>query len=498
MPDSATYKGAVVEYTVNRDGAANLENYVNFIANASSQDVDIIVFPEMTLSAGIVEVPIYGDLKQFPVPAEYPEMYNNILVKLSDAAKKGQIYVIVNLQEVMNCSAAADAEDCPDNKTYRFNTNVVFDRNGAVISRYRKINLFGEFSRSPALKPDLGIFDSDFGVRFGHFICFDLLFQIPANQIVQYGIQNILFPTMWFSELPYLTAVQIQEAYAIAENVNFLAAGANNVAVGSAGSGIYSGSAGALISVMPATPTTRMLIADIPKVPGQITSEYPGHQKDDPGTINNLAMKRDLSLSAHKTKLLEAGNHEFTLEDGEMTCNFKVNFKYSSTDKVYVYRAGVLDGVRDYDGVATGGVRVCSVFACVNNTMEGCGIRYNSYEKSITAVFEELQITAVTSSPKTVNNEAKDAAYFLVSSDVTMNPLKAKDYSFTVESSDKRKYSFTLVNSDVELLSFAVWGRIFGRDGDEPTPEYDSAMIHGINSFLLFISIIFVIFKQFI
>lgn len=36
------------------------------------------------------------------------------------------------------------------------------------------------------------------------------------------------------------------------------------------GSGIYSGKAGALVSTMPGLPATRLLVARVPKVPGQV------------------------------------------------------------------------------------------------------------------------------------------------------------------------------------------------------------------------------------
>ena len=43
---------------------------------------------------------------------------------------------MVNVQEQMNCvSAYSIGEYCPEEKVYLFNTNVVFDRTGAVIDR---------------------------------------------------------------------------------------------------------------------------------------------------------------------------------------------------------------------------------------------------------------------------------------------------------------------------------------------------------------------------
>ncbi|XP_038217528.1 vanin-like protein 1 isoform X2 [Zerene cesonia] len=473
-PSDDSYVAAVVEYEVLSNTDTNIANYIRIIKEASEQNADIVVFPEMTLNRGNrnVEVPIYGRLKEYPVPALHEDLYDSILVSMSSAARNNRIYVVINVQEEMNC-ANAPGEECPENKVYLFNTDVVFDRNGAVIDRYRKINLFGEFTRTPALKPELGIFTTDFGVTFGHFICFDLMFQVPAVQLPQkHNVTDVIFPTMWFSEMPYLTAVQIQEAYAYAMNVNFLAAGANNVRIGSAGSGIYSGKAGALISIMPGVPTTRLLVAKVPKVPGEVKDAYPGPIYDNPSDHDNLLLKVDPSLASHRSRLLQPGLQEFTLVDGTTTCRFKVSLSESPNTR-YKYRAGTFDGVRTYDGVATGGVRICAVYACTDDTRESCGKRFPQYSPNSFATFQELTIEASFATPQSVEElGADDAAYFPVSLKPSILPLEADEFSFSSTSSFNTTdiYSYRLLNKSAELYNFGIFGRVFDRDGQEPTP----------------------------
>lgn len=155
--------------------------------------------------------------------------------------------------------------DRPDTMSY-YNTNVVFDRNGTVVSRYRKFNLFDEEVDRP-FRPSLAIFETDFGVKFGHFICFDILFRYPAWELIRSeNITDIIYPTMWYSEMPFLTAVQVQHSWALTNNVNLLAAGANNPLVGSTGTGIFAGLRGSLISVMEAKNTTDLYTATVPKI----------------------------------------------------------------------------------------------------------------------------------------------------------------------------------------------------------------------------------------
>ncbi|XP_046963867.1 vanin-like protein 1 isoform X2 [Vanessa cardui] len=478
-PEDTSYTAAVVEYQVQSNTSINLQNYIELIQNASDQGADIVVFPEMTLTRReSVSVPINGTLKEYPIPALQPEMYHEVLVSISSAARQNQIYVVINVQEVLNCTDDATAEFCPDRQVFLFNTNVVFDRNGAVIDRYRKINLFGEATRTPALTPDLGIFETDFGVTFGHFICFDLMFQVPAVQVVEKrNITDVVFTTMWFSEMPYLTAVQIQQAYAHSMNINFLASGANNVGIGSAGSGIYSGNAGALISIMPGVPTTRLLVSKVPKVPGQVEGTYPGPIYDDPSNHDNLTLITDPSLPSHVTRLLrEEAEEDFTLFDKDVLCHFRVKLRKRDGATNYRYRAAAFSGVRSYSGVATGGTRICSIFACTGTTIDTCGKRFSTFEPNTTGIFDELRITATLPEPN-VNEElnASEAAYFPISLDTTIMPLKTNDYTF-----EKIKFfdivsviKMDLKNVNAELYTFAVWGRQYTTDGQSAAPPVE-------------------------
>lgn len=71
--------------------------------------------------------------------------------------------------------------------------------------RYRKYNLYGETGLTPPAQLEVVNFTIRNNVTFGIFTCFDILFDEPAMMLVRNGVRNILFPTMWFSQLPYLT-----------------------------------------------------------------------------------------------------------------------------------------------------------------------------------------------------------------------------------------------------------------------------------------------------
>lgn len=232
-----------------REAFENLNEYTKIILSSETKDVDVLVFPESTLNN--LETAVYVPEPQLEIsPCDSKDSTFDVILKnVSCSAKKTKKYVLINLTEKTDCDTDKDKK-CPDSKIKYYNANVVFDREGTIVSKYRKVNLFGEVHISRPDKPESIPFKTDFGLTFGQFICFDLMFEKPAVVLTREGITDYLYPTMWFSELPFLTAVQAQQGWAYKNEVNFIAAGASFPMVGSTGSGIYHGKAGALNAVM--------------------------------------------------------------------------------------------------------------------------------------------------------------------------------------------------------------------------------------------------------
>lgn len=187
----------------------HFENYTRIIREAAEQDVDMLIFPEYTLNnvAFPIEIPDPVDVVS---PCEGGEGLNNLLIDLSCLARDNEIYLCINLSEREECSeesqeARNDTRACSSLGISRYNTNVVLDRDGTVVGRYRKFNLFREGGINTTQTAELSTFETDFGVTFGNIICFDVLFFEPAMQLIQLGVRNFLFSAMWMSELPFLT-----------------------------------------------------------------------------------------------------------------------------------------------------------------------------------------------------------------------------------------------------------------------------------------------------
>lgn len=80
-----------------------------------------------------------------------------------------------------------------------------FENDFPMLLRYRKFNLFAELGVQRPPIPEAVAFRTDFNVTFGIFICFDSLFIEPTTSLLSMGITNFVYPTYWFSKLPFLT-----------------------------------------------------------------------------------------------------------------------------------------------------------------------------------------------------------------------------------------------------------------------------------------------------
>lgn len=187
----------------------HFENYTRIIRDAAEQGVDILVFPEYSLNNVAFPVEVPDPLNRVN-PCLKPGFSDKLMADLSCLAREKEIYLCINLNERENCTdesqqARNDTRPCSSLGFTRYNSNVVFDRAGVVIGRYRKFNLFREAGVNTTLNAELSTFETDFGVTFGNIVCFDILFYEPAMKLVQMGIKNFIFPAMWTSELPFLT-----------------------------------------------------------------------------------------------------------------------------------------------------------------------------------------------------------------------------------------------------------------------------------------------------
>lgn len=490
-PDAATYIAAVVEfppqYLINsyQTLGVNSDAYIRHIRTASLVNADIIVFPEDGLTTvHLPEREQMGDWTTVIPSASYnytPCSQDTVevsetLKKISCAARDNEIYVVINIAEKAPCTDVP----CPRDKMFYYNSNVVFDRTGRIIARYRKTNLFEEHQFNVTSVPEIVTFDTDFGVKFGTFICFDILFREPTIQLTRiHQVTDFVYPTAWFSEAPFLTAAQTQAGWSFAENVNLLASGYNRPGSGNAGSGIYLGRKGVGKAIMPETTHEEILIVQVPKIKERIKyhENHHDHSKDQNQKVrpsyheeyelqqkrqdnammvkDKILLKQD-NIHVFQTHLLQKFSSVDSLsicKDG-FCCDAKVDIAKSDNT---TYRFVVFNGIRYYSDVKAG-VRACGIIQCSNDSISSCG----SVEESKT-VFNSIELTATF-------HDYKDSLIMPSTLNADLLPLEGWTYDDHIHD-DHMHVNMALINKN-NLATFGVYARDFNRNNANRTSFY--------------------------
>ncbi|XP_061400807.1 vanin-like protein 1 [Musca vetustissima] len=413
VDSSLFYSAGVVEFRPTLVGtsseilADHLNAYIDIITSPEANDLDIIVFPEGTLNNNfhLTYVPSPG---QNIIPClhsgnESSSLYADFFIQLSCTAQKVRKYLVINLTEKQDCLPPhLDPRPCATNGLNIFNTNVVFDREGRVISRYRKVNVYVE-NKNTTLQPEYAIFDTDFGVRFGHFICFDMLFYTPAEELVQrYGLTDFIFTSLFYSELPFLSATQLQQGWAWGNNVNLLAAGASFPRTGTTGTGIYSGPDREAMSVMVTSGDgeRKLYKARVRKIAtgdfkeeeklAQSDTHLP-HRDEQPiqvpstsGHLPGIRLLKDPQIESFQSILLTNDTKIFEkICHDDFCCEFSIwtqPLQVPSNKTAYKYRMGVFSGSRTYEKDQRNNIKVCAIYTCRNEDPASCGELLESNE----------------------------------------------------------------------------------------------------------------------
>ncbi|KAM7347153.1 vanin-like protein 1 [Cochliomyia hominivorax] len=463
LPSDPTYNAGVVEFIPARNGQGkslvkdNLQRMKAIIESEQSKDLDILVFPEFVLNN--IDVMTYvPDPKDKISPCEIPN-YDWFLTELSCAIRSSKLYVVINVVEKFQCTR--NEEHCGEEGLKKYNTNVVFDREGRVISRYRKTHLYRYewYSENVLTKPELATFTTDFGVTFGHFICFDMLFYEPAQVLIrELNITDIVYPTYWFSELPFLTAVQLQEGWAFANNINVLAADASYPAGQNTGSGIYAGRLSRLTAVINEQPTTQVLTAKVPKRHSLDSYQMPPVQKPlfvpllESTRYTKLNLLRDYNVDIFNTTLLE---EYFTIVDEFHVKRVKIteSFRHSS----YRYRLAAYSGTRTtFQRIDSSNQSVCALIACTGEDLYTCG---HIFPESVLVgnkyYFKTINITGDFGNshrrlimPSTVNS--------------VILPLTVDSFEWQEkEENSTTTIQMSLLEPQLDLLTFGIWANYF-------------------------------------
>lgn len=374
---------------------------------------------------------------------------------MSDAAGNASIYVLVNIVEVEECN---EAVSCTKSFSL-YNTNIVFNRYGCIISRYRKFNLFREKSMTTPEHARMEIFTTDFGVTFGHFICFDILFKSPAYDMVLSNITHIIFPSMWYSQFPFLTSLQLQQNFAYRNNIVLLASGANSPSFGSTGSGIFIGKHGPAQSILSCQNETKLIISKVPKDINDDTyiPDYPTIESCTTAEMDKLETWSFNPQNIHPLK------EHFHFSDENIDCEFTINFTKLSIDTDenigYSYKLAAFNGIRSLSNVVNAGEIYCAIIPCMNDDIETCGRRFENNEKLVPSIrFHSIKIIAKV-------RKEDDSLVMPTTLDFSLLPLGVDKFIFmNFESDDRQIYEINSDNEYSNLLTFGIHGRNYTAD----------------------------------
>lgn len=174
------FKIAVCQTRVTKNKQENINRAVDAISTAAEQGAQVIALPEM------FNCPYEND--QFEAYSEAAEEGETIRA-LSQAAKSKGIYLI-----------AGSIPEKDGGKLY--NTSFIFDKNGDIIGRHRKMHLFDidiqdgiTFRESDTLSAGnaITVVDTEF-CRIGVAICYDLRFPELIRLMALRGAEIIIVP----------------------------------------------------------------------------------------------------------------------------------------------------------------------------------------------------------------------------------------------------------------------------------------------------------------
>jgi len=167
------FKVAVAQMDIKLgDKEANLKKTAEIASTASKQGADFVCLPEYLSTGNVLEQ--CNKLAE-PIPGY-------VVDKLGAIAKENGIHVVASILERA------------DDKIY--NTAVLIDPDGELLTKYRKMHLFMEEQAHISHGREYAVVDTKFG-KVGLMICYDAIFPEIARRLALQGVGIIFMPGNW-------------------------------------------------------------------------------------------------------------------------------------------------------------------------------------------------------------------------------------------------------------------------------------------------------------
>ena len=366
----SSYVAGIVEYfpyggvDATDNVKKNLQAIEPLVESAAKQGAQIVVFPEYGLTGFLYTSrgPLSEQLEQIPnnpsgeriLPCNNSSFnISPSFQKLSCLARSYRIALVVNTGDKQPCMTRDP--HCPPSGFYQYNTNIAFDSDGCYLAKYHKRHLYGGETNlydTPAV--EMVSFTTNFGVTFGTFTCFDILFDSPAMKLVEKGVKNFIFPTYWGSEFPALVSTAVQQSWSMLTSTSLIAANIHCqdeyclslLDMPATGSGIYMN--GTVLSGYISGNIFKagygvVKTATVPAQPRQLVATSQGTPKT--GNDTDILMKY---LKGATYKQIDVNSSSASVKDssGKVSCELHFKFKFKAAEERYA--VGVYYGERSY------------------------------------------------------------------------------------------------------------------------------------------------------
>lgn len=232
----------------------NLDLYQKAVEKAARLGAQLLVTPEY----GITGYPGSDRIAWFAYAADVPEVTEprvdlcarwsggaavpRIVGRLSCMAREHRLALVASVIDRKDCARSPSYPGCDGSRdgSLLFNTDVVFDSDGALLAKYHKANLWGEYAIDAASDCRAVTFTPRaLNVSFGVFTCADLIHAWPALHLVRLGVRHFVMPLAWSNEMAQMQAEGWLQSWSRVANATLLAANARSRGT-ETGSGIFS------------------------------------------------------------------------------------------------------------------------------------------------------------------------------------------------------------------------------------------------------------------
>jgi len=351
----------------------NLVAYRSAALEAKELETDILLFPEDGLGGLAVD---REHLKLFAEPTlengtnpcllaqngeiDVTSYYTTI--ELSCLAKEVGMYISANYPTSFDCQEC-NFEYC------LYNTQVVFDPTGEIVTSYRKYNLWiGEdLTYNVDKQPQLRYFDTPFG-RFGLSTCADLLWESPVVEVVrEMNIDTLLLPLYWGDFFPHQLSHSCESGWAQGLQVNLMAANIRSTSEWSSGSGLYHPDGKQNYIHRPLESSSVLVVEPLDVHPAKKNTTWNQYAKQHSQDYSSLSGQEFLEIvygDKFKFIPITVGQHKVKVctNDDSLCC--LVDYHVDSLDDQF--SIGVFSGLHSKDTVVRDAwyMEMCSVIKC--------------------------------------------------------------------------------------------------------------------------------------